>query len=41
VANTYDSEGNLSLRTWSNGTVGQGLYWDAQGRLIRVSQRDK
>jgi len=38
VANSYDAEGNVILRSWTGGA--QGLFWDAQGRLIKVSQRD-
>ena len=35
----YDADGNVSTRSWSNGTT-QLLTWDAFNRLIKVSQRD-
>jgi RHS repeat-associated protein len=35
----YDADGNVTSRTWSNGTA-QTLTWDAFNRLIKVSQRD-
>jgi RHS repeat-associated protein len=39
VASAYDADGNVTSRTWTSG-VNQALTWDAQGRLIRVLQRD-
>ena len=39
LTTAYDADGNVSSRTWSNGTI-QLLTWDAFNRLIKVSQRD-
>jgi len=39
VTEFYDSDGNVIKRTWANGTI-QALAWDAQGRVIKISQRD-
>jgi RHS repeat-associated protein len=39
VTNSYDDDGNVTTRSWASG-VSQTLTWDAQGRLIKVSQRD-
>jgi RHS repeat-associated protein len=39
VTSGYDGDGNVTSRSWSNGTV-QTLTWDAFDRLIKVSQRD-
>lgn len=36
---SYDGEGNLGGRSWTNGTT-QTLTWDAQNRPIKVSRRD-
>jgi RHS repeat-associated protein len=39
VTSTYDEEGNVVSRTWSNGRV-QTLVWDGWNRLIRVTERN-
>jgi RHS repeat-associated protein len=39
LTSTYDADGNVTNRTWSNGTT-QLLTWDAFNRLIKVAQRD-
>ncbi len=39
VTEFYDGDGNVSSRSYANGTV-QTLTWDAFNRLMKVSQRD-
>jgi RHS repeat-associated protein len=39
VTSAYDADGNVTSRTYSNGTV-QTLTWDTFNRLIKVSERD-
>ena len=39
LTSTYDGDGNVTSRTFSNGVV-QSLTWDAFNRLIKVSSRD-
>lgn len=39
VGINYDAEGNVTSRTFNNGTA-QTLTWDAFNRLVKVTQRD-
>ena len=44
LTNTHDASGNLTRRIWkkADGTTNlvQTLFWDGQGRLHKVTERD-